>query len=87
MENSLQSALALERRGEVDGAITVLKIAISRSPKPAALYNRLALVLLHQRKDARQAEELIQKAMELEPENRVYKENLARVLAFAAGAR
>ena len=84
MENSIQAALTLERRGEVDGAISVLRTAISRAPKPAALYNRLALVILNQRKDSRQAEELIQKAIELEPENPVFKANLIKVLAFAA---
>jgi type IV pilus assembly protein PilB len=84
MENSIQAALALERRGEVDGAISVLRTAISRSPNPATLYNRLALVILNQRKDARQAEELIQKAIELEPENPVFKANLIKVLAYSA---
>lgn len=84
MENAIQSALALERRGEVDGAIHVLRSAISRAPNPAPLYNRLALVILNQRKDTRQAEELIQKAIGLEPENPVFRENLIKVLAFAA---
>ncbi len=84
MENSLQAALTLERRGEVEGAISVLRTAISRAPNPAPLYNRLALVILNQRKDARQAEELIQKAIELEPENPVFKANLVKVLGYAA---
>ena len=84
MENSLAAALTLERRGQVDGAISVLRTAISRAPNPAALYNRLALVILNQRKDARQAEELIHKAIELEPENPVFKANLVKVLGFAA---
>lgn len=84
MENSLQAALTLERRGQVDGAISVLRTAIARAPNPAPLYNRLALVILNQRKDARQAEELIQKAIELEPENAVFKANLVKVLGFAA---
>jgi hypothetical protein len=87
MENSLQHALALERRGQADGAISVLRIAISRAPQPGPLYNRLALVILNQRKDAKQAEELLQKALELEPDNAVYKQNLFKVLSFAATKR
>ena len=62
----------------------MLRTAISRAPNPAPLYNRLALVILNQRKDARQAEELIQKAIELEPENPVFKANLVKVLGYAA---
>jgi hypothetical protein len=84
MENSLQHALALERRGQVDGAISVLRIAVSRAPNPAPLYNRLALVILNQRQDARQAEQLIHKALELDPENPVYRANLVKVLGYAA---
>ena len=84
MENSIQAALTLERRGEVAGAISVLRTAIARTPNAAALYNRLALVILNQRKDARQAEELIQKAIELEPHNPVFRANLVKVLGFAA---
>ena len=87
MENSLQHALTLERRGQVTGAISVLKVAIARAPSPAPLYNRLALVILNQRRDAKQAEQLIQKAIELDPENQVYRENLAKVLMFAAVGR
>ncbi len=84
LENSLQAALALERRGEIDGAISVLRTAISRSPNPAPLYNRLALVVLNQRKDTREAEALLQKAIELEPENAVFQTNLIKVIEYAA---
>ncbi len=87
MENSLQAALTLERRGEIAGAISVLRTAISRASNPAALYNRLALVILNQRKDVRQAEELIQKAIEFEPHNPVFRANLVKVLGFAATAK
>lgn len=84
MENSLQAALGLERRGQIDGAISVLRTAISRSPNPAQLYNRLALVVLNQRKDTREAEALLQKAIDLEPENAVFQTNLIKVIELAA---
>lgn len=84
MENSIQAALQLERRGEVDGAIKVLEIAIARASNPAALYNRLGLVMLHQRKDVAAAERYLKKAQALEPQNPVYSENLRKLVVFAA---
>lgn len=86
-ENSLQLALSLERRGEVDGALKVLNIAIARTKRPAPLYNRLALVLAGHRRDFVQAETLLKKAVQLEPENTVYQANLAKVLMQAASRR
>ncbi len=86
VENVLQRAVLLERRGDVDGAITVLKNAIARNRDPAPLYNRLALVVLNQKHDYAQAEELLRKALELQPGNEVYKKNLMKVLALEAAS-
>ncbi len=83
-ENAIERAVALERRGEIDGAIHVLRRAIAGVHHPGPLFNKLALILVHQRKDFRQAEELLRKAMALEPENRIYEQNLFKVLALAA---
>ncbi len=83
-KSALEAAVALERRGEVDGAIEVLKRAIARVPQPAPLYNKLALIVLNQRRAFRQAEELLNKAMELEPDNSVYQQNLMKVYELAA---
>jgi type IV pilus assembly protein PilB len=80
-ENVIQAATRLEKRGDIAGAVFLLKNAIAQSPRPAPLYNRLAIVLLTQRADSRQAEELLNKAVDLEPENQVYKDNLVKVLA------
>jgi Type II secretion system (T2SS), protein E, N-terminal domain len=79
-ENAVQHALALERRGDVEGAIRFLTGAIAKAPNPAPLYNRLAVVLLNRHRDAQQAERLLHKAIELEPENPVYRQNLLKVL-------
>jgi Flp pilus assembly protein TadD len=68
----------------VDGAIHVLKRAITQVKEPAALCNKLALILVNQRKDYRQAEELLNKAIELEPENPVYQQNLFKIIGMAA---
>jgi len=83
-ESVLERAISLERRGEVDGAIHILKRAITQVKEPAALCNKLALILVNQRKDFRQAEELLNKAIELEPENAVYQQNLFKIVGMAA---
>lgn len=83
-ESVLERAISLERRGEVDGAIHILKRAITQVKEPAALCNKLALILVNQRKDYRQAEELLNKAIELEPENDVYQQNLFKIVSLSA---
>jgi type IV pilus assembly protein PilB len=83
-ESVLERAISLERRGEVEGAIHVLKRAITQVKEPAALCNKLALILVNQRKDYRQAEELLNKAIELEPQNDVYQQNLFKIVSMAA---
>jgi len=80
----LATAVSMERRGDLNGAIYVLKRGISQLPKPGPLYNKLALILVHQRRDLRQAEELLHKALELEPDNEVYEKNLYKVVTLAA---
>lgn len=86
-ESVLERAISLERRGEVEGAIHILKRAITQVKDPAALCNKLALILVNQRKDFRQAEELLNKAIELEPENAVYQQNLFKIVGMAAERR
>lgn len=83
-DNVLAQAVNMERRGDLDGAIYLLKKGISQLPQPGPLYNKLALILIHQRRDFRQAEELLHKALELEPENEVYEKNLYKVVTLAA---
>jgi hypothetical protein len=59
---------------------------VAKSKKPAALYNRLGIVLLKQRRDYRRAEEYLHKAAALEPENAVYQQNYVKVLQLSATA-
>jgi len=74
----------LERAGDVDRAIEVLKRALERAASPAPLYNKLALILIHQRKDYSEAASLLERAVELEPNNSVYQQNLLKVVGLAA---
>lgn len=83
-ENALQRAIALERSGDVDGAIYILKRAIARVKNPAPLYNKLALVLVNQRKGYEEAEGLLRQAVELDPDSPVYQQNLMKVVALTA---
>jgi tetratricopeptide (TPR) repeat protein len=84
--NVLERVVALEQRGEVQRAIQLLEAGIARVEKPAPLYNRLALILVDQQRDYRRAEALLQKAVNLEPGNTVYQQNLFRVISLAASA-
>src|SRR5579871_3311451 len=82
--NPLQRAVELERRGDVEAAIKVLERGIAGTRAPAPLYNRLALILINQRQDLREAEKLLRKATRLEPNNDVYEKNLIKVLTLQA---
>ncbi|MGQ0504307.1 MAG: hypothetical protein ACT4TC_03235 [Myxococcaceae bacterium] len=82
--NVIERAVTLERRGEIDAAIHLLRQAIGGMNHPAPLYNKLALILVMQRKDLAQAEELLRKALALEPSNSIYQQNLYKVVGRAA---
>jgi Flp pilus assembly protein TadD len=62
----------------------VLEESIAKSRAPAALYNRLAIALVKERRDYFRAEELINKAIQLEPGNKTYTSNLAKILMMIA---
>lgn len=83
-EDFLQHAVRLEREGQVDRAIEVLKRGLDQVATPAPLYNKLALILLNQRKDASRAAELLERAVELEPRNPVFQQNLLKVVSLTA---
>lgn len=83
-DDFLQTAVRLERAGQVDRAIEVLKHALERAPAPAPLYNKLALILVSQRKDYDQAAALLERAVELEPHNVVFQQNLLKVVGLTA---
>lgn len=85
-EDFLQRASRLERQGEVERAIEVLTRAIEKVPEAAVLYSKLALILVHQRKDYARAVQLLERASELEPENTVLQQNLLKVTSLAAAA-
>ncbi|MBI5543279.1 MAG: hypothetical protein HY901_05285 [Deltaproteobacteria bacterium] len=79
----LQKAIALERDGKVEEAITVLELGIGRCANPAMLYNRLALALVKERRDFVRAEAMMRKALKLEPGNEVFTQNLMRIVMLS----
>jgi hypothetical protein len=83
-DSVLERAVAFERSGDIERAIQVLERAIAQVKEPAPLYNRLALILINQRRDFRKAEALLTRATELAPDNKVYQQNLFKVVALAA---
>lgn len=85
-EGVLQRIVLLERSGKIEEAIEALERGISMLPKPAALLNRLGMILLHQRQDYAKATALFQKAADLDPDNSTYMMNLYTVLSLKAEA-
>lgn len=83
-EPTLQVALRMEQNGRFAEAIRFLENAVAKSPDAPSLYNRLAIILMRERADFRRAEAMLRKAVELDPENRVYAMNLTQVLSRAA---
>lgn len=84
---SLQEAIALEKKGDFKGAMKVLARAIELAAQPAPLYNRLALVVIKERRDFVMAESLLQKAVKLDPKREVYLKNLAFAAKLARAKR
>jgi tetratricopeptide (TPR) repeat protein len=85
--NSLQVAIRMEQGGRLDEAIRFLEQSIGKSPDAPSLYNRLAIILMRERADLRRAEQLLQKAVDLAPENSAYAQNLQMVLSKRALAK
>ncbi len=84
---SLQVALRMEQGGRLDEAIRFLEQSIGKSPDAPSLYNRLAIILMRERADLVRAEQLLQKAVDLAPENTAYGQNLKMVLSRRALAK
>ncbi|MCK6551655.1 hypothetical protein L6R52_37830, partial [Myxococcota bacterium] len=82
-ERVLDQVTEREARGDVDGAIEVLDRAL-RTRKDAALYNRLGVLVATKKGDVARGRELLEKALELAPNNETYQHNLSKVLARAA---
>lgn len=78
--SALQIALRMEQGGRLDEAVRYLEKSIAQSPEAPSLYNRLAIILMRERADLKRAESLLQKAVDLDPDNEVFAKNLKQVV-------
>lgn len=78
-----EQATQAESLGQLDDAIDFLEQAIHESKQPA-FYNRLGVLLATRLQEYTRAQELIEQALELSPGNKVYEQNLQKILARAA---
>ncbi|MBS2032157.1 MAG: tetratricopeptide repeat protein [Deltaproteobacteria bacterium] len=62
-EGALQVAIRMEQDGRMDEAIRYLERSIAHSPDAAPLLNRLAIVLVRDRRDFRESERLLRRAL------------------------
>lgn len=76
-------AVAAEKVGDLDGAVRFLKSAIQLRSH-GAFYNRLGVLLATRMGEMKDGERMLKKAIELDPDNRVYVHNLAKVLSAMA---
>lgn len=81
---ALQVAIRMEQAGQFDDAVAYLEAAMANAPDAAALANRLAVILMRERGDLRRAEQLLHRALALEPDNDVYQYNLKMVVTRQA---
>jgi hypothetical protein len=82
--SALQIALRMEQGGRLEEAVRYLEKSISQSPDAPSLYNRLAIILMRERADLKRAETLLQKAVDLDPDNEVFAKNLKHVVSQRA---
>ncbi|MBN2361624.1 MAG: hypothetical protein JXR83_19380 [Deltaproteobacteria bacterium] len=76
----LDRAVDLANAGDIDGAIEYLESTIPKARDPAPLLNHLALLMVKTKKDFEYAEQLLEKAEQLDPTNPTYRKNLQKVL-------
>lgn len=79
------AATDAENEGDVDRAIELLEQAISHSKQPAFL-NRLGVILAMKKREYDRAQQLVEQARELAPDNATYEKNLHKILSMAATA-
>ncbi len=78
-----EEAERAEAGGELDRTIRLLERALQVS-KEAVILNRLGVILATKKRDFGRAQELLEAAVELDPQNAAYVHNLSKVLAAAA---
>lgn len=78
-----EAAGHMEQRGDIDGAIAALERATTIS-KEATIYNRLGVILATRKRDFVRAQQMLEEATRLAPDDPTYVHNLGKVLAVVA---
>jgi tetratricopeptide (TPR) repeat protein len=78
-------ATEAENGGDVDRAVILLEQAIAHSKQPPFL-NRLGVILAMKKKEFVRAQQLVEQAIDLAPDNATYQRNLQKILSMAATA-
>jgi tetratricopeptide (TPR) repeat protein len=81
-----EEARHAEASGDIDKAIALLKTAIEML-EHGSFYNRLGILLAQKKRELVLAERMLRRALDLDPDNHVYVQNLARVLSALAVER
>ncbi|MEO1231620.1 MAG: tetratricopeptide repeat protein [Myxococcota bacterium] len=77
------AATEAEKRGDYDGAISLIEKALALT-KQAAFYNRLGVLYAMRKLEYERAQRFIERAIEMSPRNDIYQRNLQKILAMAA---
>jgi tetratricopeptide (TPR) repeat protein len=76
-------ATEAENGGDVERAIALLEQAITLS-KQAPFLNRLGVILAMKKREFARAQQLVEQAIDLAPDNGAYEKNLQKILSMAA---
>lgn len=82
-QRAYDDGCAAESRDEIDVAIRHFEAALKHSEHPAVL-NRLGVLLAMKKKEYLRAQQLVERALELSPDNSVYTHNLTKILTRRA---
>jgi Flp pilus assembly protein TadD len=80
-ERLYADALAAEHRGDVVGALGLLRRCVVEHPGHAASWNRLGVLLLLHHRNIETATAAFERAVLLDPVDVTYRNNLGKVLA------
>jgi hypothetical protein len=82
----LEDASEAEARNDFDEAIALLERALEQSKDPA-LFNRLGVIIAMRKRDLARGRELVERALEIDPESKTYRHNLEKIAQMAKVAR
>lgn len=82
-QKAYDEGCAAEGRGEIEAAIRCFEGALKHAEHPAVL-NRLGVLLAMKKKEYLRAQQLVERALELSPDNSVYTHNLTKILTRRA---